>query len=313
MSRGFLVGAERSGSTLLRLMLAHHPKLSWIPEFTFALDNFPDRAADARQAAAALSHGIDSANFLAALGVHVDARLPYGEMLDHLLQQVQNEQGTRLVGATIHRHFDRLVRVWPEARFIHLIRDGRDVARSRIGMGWAGNVWTSAPVWTATERSWDEARRTLPKAQVLDVRFEDLVAKPESELDRICDFLGVAYDSAMLSYSNTANYDRPRPELAHQWKRRLSRRDVRRAEAVQAQMLIDRGYELSGEPPLRVGVLERLVLRSQCKLARTLHCVRLLGPALYVADLVQRRVPLPSMLQQRIIERRYSAVRQFVK
>jgi hypothetical protein len=61
----------------------------------------------------------------------------------------------------VHRHYDRLLRLWPEARFIHLVRDPRDVASSCIGMGWAGNVWTGVTRWIEAERLWDEVRGDL--------------------------------------------------------------------------------------------------------------------------------------------------------
>ena len=59
---------------------------------------------------------------------------------------------------------DRLTRIWPDARFIHLVRDPRDVARSVIPMGWAGNTWVGVERWMEAERLWDRVRSSLPNS-----------------------------------------------------------------------------------------------------------------------------------------------------
>src|SRR5262249_37135541 len=154
---------------------------------------------------------------------------------------VQKRGAKPLVGATVHRHFDRLLRVWPDARFIHLVRDGRDVARSVVEMGWAGNAWAGCSPWVAAERLLDKRSGELPPDRQLSVRFEALITNPVEVLTGICNFCRVAYDEAMMDYPTRSCYALPDGRMIASWKRRMSREDVRLCEARIGPMLLARG------------------------------------------------------------------------
>src|SRR4029079_13301982 len=85
----------------------------------------------------------------------------------------------------------------PEARFIHLIRDGRDVALSYQKAG-ANNLplYESARDWAAQVRATRRQVREL--SYYLEVRYENLMLEPEKTLRRICEFLDLAWDPAIL-------------------------------------------------------------------------------------------------------------------
>src|SRR5262245_22883647 len=86
-----------------------------------------------------------------------------------------------------------------EARFVHLIRDGRDVAlsRRRRGMGAGKPIADTAARWRRRiERARADARRL--RGRYLELRFEDLIAAPEPALKRICALVELDYDPAML-------------------------------------------------------------------------------------------------------------------
>ena len=119
--------------------------------------------------------------------------------------------------------------------------------------------------------------------------------QPEKVLSEICHFLGVDYDARMLCYPDKETYSRPDATLAHQWRRRLPSRAVRRAESVQADMLVARGYELSGLPRLEIGRLEAALLQIHCRLSRMAKRLRRQGLGLFLAGFVARRVPLWSI------------------
>jgi hypothetical protein len=80
--------------------------------------------------------------------------------------------------------------LWPDARFIYLLRDGRDVARSQVEFGLAGNVWAAASVWRRAERDWRLLCAKVPPQRRIELRYEELARDPERELTRICAFLG---------------------------------------------------------------------------------------------------------------------------
>jgi hypothetical protein len=93
----------------------------------------------------------------------------------------------------------------PEARFVHLIRDGRDVALSRRarGMGAGKPIADTADRWRRRiEEARAQARRL--RGRYLELRYEDLVTAPEPQLRRVCELIELDYDPAMLDYHERA-------------------------------------------------------------------------------------------------------------
>lgn len=284
----FLVGAERSGTTVLRLMLDHHPRIAFSSEFEYAVDLVPE--AEGWPDLEGFGHHLARSRVFRDHGYRIDPSLSYPELVDDFLRQKRGRDGATHVGATVHRNFDRLGRIWPDARYVHIVRDPRDVARSCIGMGWAGNVWTGSAEWVRIERLWDRIREGLGPDRFVEVRSEDLMHDPPSSLARVCSLFGLEYDPAMLSYSEDSTYGPPDPSLCYQWRRKLSEREIRLVEARVGPLLTDRGFEPSGLPPLEVSTAMELALRLQDKRSRIGHRLRTLGPRLYAEDVVARRV-----------------------
>src|SRR5260370_37842485 len=136
----FLVGSERSGTTLLRLMLSSHPQLAWNEEFEYVVDFMPAEHGwpliDAYHRYLAHDFVFASSKFT------IDTALSYPQLVNSFLLQRLACDRKPIAGATIHRYFSRLLRVWPGPRFAHLIRAGRAAARSIVGVASAGNPYT---------------------------------------------------------------------------------------------------------------------------------------------------------------------------
>jgi Sulfotransferase family len=114
-------------------------------------------------------------------------------------------------------HLGRIAELLPESRFIHLIRDGRDVALSWREMWFSPGreISTLAASWRDWVAAGREAGASLP--HYLEIFFEELVRNPEAVLRRICGFIGIEFDSAMLAY-----YQRSAQRLAeHKEGRRV--------------------------------------------------------------------------------------------
>jgi hypothetical protein len=288
----FLVGSERSGTTLTRLMLDHHPQIAFFFEFEYAVDWMP--ASGGWPDLGAYYAALETDRIFQEAELVIDHSLDYPHLIDSFLRQKRDRDGKPLVGATVHRHFDRLLRIWPDARFLHIVRDGRDVGRSVIEMGWAGNMYVAVERWIEAEDLWSGLRRRLPADRWTEIRYETLVQEPEATLAQVCAFLGVPYDPAMLAYPKSSTYGPPSPKAIGQWKRKLPADQVRLAEARIGSMLVERGYELSGYPPLEVtpGMERRLRLQSRWYRARFRR--RHYGTALYLADVLARRIGIPT-------------------
>ncbi|MEQ9237509.1 sulfotransferase family protein [Coleofasciculus sp. E2-BRE-01] len=120
----FLVGAERSGTTVLRLMLDHHPQIAWCYEFEYVVDQISDNG-DFPQLEA-YYEWLETHRIFQSTGFEIDRSLSYPQLANSFLcQRCQrlDRTGKPLVGATVHRHFDRLLQIWPNARFIHVPYD----------------------------------------------------------------------------------------------------------------------------------------------------------------------------------------------
>jgi hypothetical protein len=273
-------GALRSGSTMLRLMLDGHPRLCCPCESDFMFDHVAMR---------------DGQLCLDVVGLRNDwvfagtgMTLAEGSVLDQLTSLADQTRNQRDIGILVlHRQIDLALDVFPEARVIHLLRDPRDVARSSIPMGWAGNVYCGVDHWINTEDAWTRAEVRLPPQQVLEVRYEDLVRAP--------DFAGVGDDAGMMDYHQRSTYALPDRCKVEQWRRHLSPHEVGLVEAKLGSRLDARGYKASGLSPVPSGALKDLMLRAQSKRkvwARRFEDYGLVDP---IIATVARRIRLPAL------------------
>jgi hypothetical protein len=297
----FLVGSERSGTTLLRIMLDSHPEIAFFFEFDYAVTLMADSGAwpDLEE----YYRFLEMDYIFHAAQVSIDKDLDYPTLANSFLRQKQERDGKPLVGATVHHQFHRLPRIWPDARFIHIVRDGRDVARSMMELKWAGNMYAAVQGWIDAETSWSKLRQQIGPGRSVEVRYETLVSQPEQTLREICQFAAVPYHAAMLDYpSRGSSYTRPSPKGIGQWKTKLSPRQVQLAEALIGSMLTDRGYELSSYPPMKVTPIMERQLRFQNRLFCAMARWQQYGTGLFLTELTARRLGLRSW-QRRIMHR----------
>ena len=271
-------------------MLDHHPRLACHFEFEHAVEiarddgSFPPIEEYHRW--------LPSRRSFTDSGVTVDPSLDYPRLVDSFLAQKRDRDGKKLVGATVHKHFNRLRYIWPDARFIHIIRDGRDVARSCVAIGWAGNTWGGADRWIDAETLWDELQPKLSPADYCEIHYEDLIADPRKVLTRLCELIGVDFDEAMFSYVDKSTYDFPDPKLVYQWKVKASEEQTRITEAKIGEMLVRRGYELSGFPKLEVDAALARRLEKENDRGRRQFRIKRYGFPLLAMENLTRRLPL---------------------
>jgi hypothetical protein len=312
----FLVGSMRSGTSMLRLMLDNHPELAFFHEFPFSVEmldddevGWPDMEEYYRYLA--------TNRIFQDSGLAVDSGLDYPGLMNSFLRQKRDRDGKRLVGATVHLQFDRLLRIWPDARFVYMLRDGRDVARSCMGMGWAGNMYRAVNSWILAEDLWKSFAASLGPERWIEIRYEELVRDPVPVLTRICQFVGLEYHPAMLGYGRSSTYEAPDPKLAEQWRTKLSPWELRLAEARIGDTLAERGYELSGQPRLKVGPLFHWCLNQHDRWNRLAFRRRRLGMSLLASEMFMR-MAAPSLRylerqQRRTVLRLHEVERAYLK
>lgn len=290
----FIVGAERSGTTMLRLMLDGHPGLTVLSEFEYVVDPLVDRpgtpdaplpAADVLQ-----QHLTHDWIFREHHRFAIDPHLDYRNQAHAFLHQQRCRSGKPhpQVLAMVHRNIDQLPRLWPWARYVHLVRDPRDVARSCVQMGWNGNTYHAVRRWLHVERQWNQLKAVLPADRYLEVRQEQLVLEPRQQLQRVCAFLGLAWHDGLLSYQHHSTYEAPNPNLVQQWRRKMTPREIGLIEGRVGPLLAERGYEPSGHPVEQPGPLRRWLLKADDRARRARQRLRHLGLPLWVADTASR-------------------------
>ena len=305
MKISILYGALRSGTNLLRLMMQGHPQL-WIPgESDFLFDHLQERGDGFVLDRAGLEQDRVRRNNLPELPTSEHPVDCVREMVAALADEHEH------ITLVLHRGVARAARVFPEAPVIHLIRDPRDVARSCVGMGWAGVAYRGVQGWLDTEREWLAAAPQIPAAQRLDVRYEDLIAAPERHLTDIATLLGVEYHEGFHDYPATSTYSAVDASLAYQWRRKMSPREAQLIEGRTGDLLTAYGYEHSEGGPAVPGVLERGGLAYRDFVGRWAGRFRRYGVVDPLVSTICRRLGMPGLaatanrrIQARINEQR---------
>ncbi|TZG29197.1 sulfotransferase family protein [Sphingomonas montanisoli] len=282
----FLVGAERSGSTMMRLMLNHHPDIAFAGESDFIVDAITPEGRFMKREAFLRMLSLD--RVFGNRKLNIAQGLNFVGLANDFLDQIAATKGNpAVVGMTVHRHFDRLLHLWPDARFIHLVRDGRDVALSTIPMGWAGNMWRGIRLWVEAEDCWHALSERLPDDRIITVKYEHVARDAEYELRRVTDFLGLPFGPEMLRYSDSSTYSSPHGDSVGKW-RKADPKDLSAAEFRGARWLLQNGYLLSGTIKAP-SIFRRAMFRVQDRVVIANYRRKKFGTKLWLESLIYSR------------------------
>lgn len=303
----FLVGCLRSGTTLLRLVLGHHSQICRCEEFEFVAPMIgptgPALPIDEYHQFLRNDRGFQAA------GYQIDPDLTQFELAMNFLVQRQALDNKPIVGAAVHHGFDRLSAVWPRAKYIHLLRDPRDVARSCVGMGWAGNSWGGAQIWIDAYSAYERLRDQCAPDDILEVHYENLISRPTGVLEQICEFLNVDFEPEMLEIERDTTYSKPDPNVASSWKTADDREGIAQVEArIGRRRLIESGYTPSDVPSLSAGPFTKSALEIQNRTGRALFRINRYGLSLWVQMALAKRLPISALREH--AQRQMNAVDQ---
>ena len=285
MSPVFLVAPVRSGSTLLRLMLDHHPRINNPGECDFLFDYVSDTGSFPPTS----KYELDLINnrIYQSKELVIDSLLSYEDLMMSFMRQFSVEGKTLILN--IHRNFHRVPQLFPKARYIHLLRDPRDVARSCMAMGWVGHVYFGVDIWKTAEDSWDRLKASLDQNQYLEVHYENLLEDVKIGLTEICEFLDLSYSDDMLTYPDHTTYNLPDSSLCYQWKKKYNRHELQIVEGKLGGAIIEKGYQLSGFDSIVPGLVDTFTLRVKNKFFKVKYQVIKYGLFLYLSSLIARR------------------------
>lgn len=231
----FIIGTERSGSNLLRLILNSHSEIA-VPHPPHVMTYFGPlekyygdlaREENLRRLAKDVVahvrwhiHPWTTAIKAEALVQNAAPRDLFG-LYAALYEQYMFSTGKRRWGckSTFMIHYvDRILARYPEARLVWLVRDPRDVAlSSRESVFNPFHPYYTARLWTAQQELGLKLEATLRPANMLRVHYEALISKPNQTVERICQFIGVSFEPDMLRFFETEEA-RTSAKLARDWR-----------------------------------------------------------------------------------------------
>ncbi len=248
----FIVGVNRSGTTLLRMMLDAHPELAIPPETHFVPDlielaHTPGVSPDA------LTELVTAHRRWGDFGLGAEQLRERFATLDELRPRLvvsaffelyAEGQGKSRWGDKTPNYIKQIYaiqKVLPEARFIHVIRDGHDVALSieernpgESSMQRLAERWVRRIEWARRQRDQVD--------HYLEVRYEQLVLDPESVLRDVCGTIEIGYEPAMLEYYRRA------PARLRELARDLPAEGGRPGRAADERLA---GHAMTASPPDR--------------------------------------------------------------
>ena len=284
----FFVGCGRSGTTLVRAMFDSHPLLAVMHESTFIPQLAERRALYERPEGFAADLFVDDLWRVGARPSLARAPTPdwLGGMTRDEITGSLSAPGVKSYPDAVRCIFDayarrhakeryadktpiyvihmtRLAELFPESRFVHIVRDGRDVALAVVEMPWGPRGLDEAALW------WKEiverGRQTgieLGPERYREIRYEDLLEDPEHHVRALCAFLDLPFDDGMLRYSERAERIVAETDLPHihtriflpptkrlrDWRTQMPRQDQEAFELIAGGLLRTLGYERGAHP-----------------------------------------------------------------
>ncbi|MFZ0547488.1 MAG: sulfotransferase [Candidatus Promineifilaceae bacterium] len=280
----FIVGNPRSGTTLLTFILSSHPRIhipgetGFLPQLTKYNQGqlTPEQVAEIIRTITRLNRkwrGVvtDEKEFYDALPSHSLACVL--DCLYRLQTQKFNVERWGDKTPSYVRYIPQIANIFPNAQFIHIIRDGRDSALS-AQKRWGTKKWYMDNYyllknWEANVQAGRRAGKNLPPSRYLEIKYEDLVQKPREIIEQVCNFLNETFHEDMLEHSKLAqkvitpagHTEVLRPintRSLERWREEMTPFDNKLANALIGQTLQTFDYPLADSDSLTA--LERIKL-----------------------------------------------------
>jgi hypothetical protein len=258
-----LLGAPRSGTTFLASLLENTRfgppfETHFIPKYFKRLSDYGDL--QDRDNFSALIKDISSERPVMqwkldlntdALYEELNGDISYANIVNLLCLKASQVKGYSSWGEKTPWYLselDTLTTLFPSARFLYIVRDGRDVALSLLEKDWGpNNIYSCAHYWKNLNKKSEIIESLKAKGQLIELRYEDLLADPERYVKLIYAHLGEKYDVDAMSSILSAT----RSDNSGKWRKRMTPSQVRLFEQIASSTLIRFGYDVTfDEKPL---------------------------------------------------------------
>jgi hypothetical protein len=255
----FLVGARRSGTNWLQRVVGAHPDVALVPSETYL---FSRGIAPLRER---IHHGVIGSPGTSFVYMDRDELLDaLRDLCDRIfLPFLRSGPPAERLAERTPEHvmcLDLIGEIYPDARVVHIVRDGRDVTRSLLSVGWRsapGSVEAAAGEWRSAIEAAEKAAPGL--AHYRPVRYEELLADPLGQVTAIYGWLGLrtephVVEAALMEAEVRFNVDVSAPEIGvGKWRESFSEDDLRAFMDVAGPTLAGLGYAAGdvapGRPP----------------------------------------------------------------
>lgn len=250
----FIGGCSRSGTTLLGSMIGAHHDIICSPESHFKIDVLRPLVKGQIDPQPSVLMALIQRHWRFKIweldlppidSSELDGSGPLlAELLNWIVGQYAQQQEKNHASIWVDHtpenisYANSLRELFPNARFIHIVRDGRAVAASIMPLDWGPNSIMKTSRWWMRMVSFGlAAEKALGPEVVMRVKYEDLVLNPESTMRAISQFLGIEYQSSMLHATgfNPPSYttrqhklvgNRPDASVVNRWESKLTPRQI---------------------------------------------------------------------------------------
>ena len=295
----FIIGVQRSGTTLLRLILNAHSEIA-IPEEARFLSpilkkdniNKKYKGNELRNLVRYLKSNsqfalwnFDTTDFFRK--IEKANEISVKELVALMFTSYCKSEGKNIWGdkSLFFGSIDILHELFPDARFIHIVRDGRDVFDSWRRMDPSkDNPAVMSLDWATKEKNIAKSFNRIPGNKQLTIKYEDLLEQPEEVVKSICEFLDINYEINMLEcykssdryigkHHSTLIFNKIDSQNTHKWRKTLSAREIAIFTALSRSLLNNYDYETADISPGlvdRVSMIYMLVSGLPYRLAQIL-------------------------------------------
>ncbi len=274
----FFVGCSRSGTTLLRAIFTAHPQMAIPDEAHYVMQMLRSREKYERPDGFAvevflhdlLNHKLFPAWVLPKEVVQESFRATppgnYPDAVRRVFSLHARQWGKPRYGDKSPRNvlnLPLLAEAFPEAVFVHIIRDGRDVALSLLELPWAGpdTIVEAATYWRRRVQRGRKGGRSIGSSRYREVRYETLLEDPESTVRSLCEFIKLPFDPIMLRYyeqedlfghrskpeperrTKAGHHHKPPTKGLRDWRTQMSKSDLALFEVAAGDLLDELAYE----------------------------------------------------------------------
>lgn len=272
----FILGCQRSGTTMLASMLSRLEGCISLPESNFKFSLF-DQASEAERLIKIKAEYTFRVWDVPLEKLSGDVESDYQVIIRNFVSKNYGEDQD--VKAWVDhtnlnlKYCHRLGEAFPEAKFIHLIRDGRAAMASVMKLDWGPVDPLQAATWWTTAIARGLAAENSLGERIIRVKYEDILTNPDREMSSLTDFLGFGPESIINDPSfQVPGYSQkqhalvghePDPSRIDRWLQDLTRRQIALFEEKTGDLLPALGYGLKANAKnIKMGVVERLKMQA---------------------------------------------------